>query len=187
MRDQRARSDSGFSALDDGLIGPSAALGWDGVTLPELSLFGCRLVPVVVVIDEIHRVRHRDGDGPELDSDTLTLWEWPQSTAPAPAVRLSGALFPSGRGFRRALTDARRWRPFGPSAVVAPAPVVADQVSRWECALDGVGLAPAEPGPATVLDVVSAEGGRRAPARRRTIDRWIEESLYAHVLAVGLL
>lgn len=187
MGEQCARRDAELPARDDGVIGSADALGWDGVALPELSVFGCRLIPVVVLHYEVHRVRHRDGDRPELDSDTLTLWEWPESNAPAPAVRLSGALFSARDGFRPALADARRWRAFGSSAVLAPCSVVTDQVSRWDCALHGVGLVPAEPGLATTVEAVTAEEGRRAPARRRTADRWIEESLYAHALDAGVL
>lgn len=169
----------------------AAVLGWAGIVLPELSVFGCRLLPVIVPDVEAHRARQRDGDGPELDGDTLSVWEWPESQAPAPAVRLSGALFPARRGFRRALGDARRWRPFGPAAVLAPAAIVADQVFRWDCALHGVGLAASDraaliPAGATVCEVVLPEAGRRAPARRRTADRWIEESLYALALDAGV-
>lgn len=164
----------------------AAALGWAGFVLPEISVFGCQLLPVVVVDVEVHRARQRDGDGPELDGDTLSVWEWPESRAPAPAVRLVGALFPARRGFRRAIGDARRWRPFGPSAVLAPAAVVANQVCRWDCALHGVGLAASDSVGAAGCAVVPPEAGRRAPARRRTADRWIEETLYVRALDAGL-
>ena len=163
------------------------AFGWSGTVLPEIRLLGCLLVPVVETDVEAHRSRRRDGDGPEYDGDTLTVWEWPQSPAPASAVRLSGVVFAARRGFGRALRDARRWRAFGPSAVLAPAALATDQVCRWDCALHGVGLAGWDEGPGITGDVVAPEAGRAAPARRRTIDRWIEERLYAVAIDTGLV
>lgn len=166
-------------------VDAAAALGWVGVVLPAVAVFGCRLQPVVGLDVDVHRSRESTGDGPQLDSDTLTVWEWPESNAPAPAVRLEGALFSAHNSFRRALGDARRWRSFGPSAVFAPGPMVADQVCRWDCALHGIGLVPDKRAAAASGHVVRAEQGRQAPARRRTADRWIEESLYAHALDTG--
>jgi len=144
-------------------------MGWAGVVLPELTIFGSRVLPVVVPDPAVHQARQHSGDTPESDSDTLTVWECPEAVAPAPAVRLAGALFPvregTVRGFGRVVGEARRWRPSGPAAVLAPPAVLDDGVSGWECALHGVGLAPTSSVPAG--EVVRAEPGRRAPARRR--------------------
>lgn len=193
MGDQIARQLAPALDLDQERRGVHAAallLGWAGTVLPPITLFGSRLVPVVALDVVVHRARQRSGDGPELDSDTLAVWEWPETAAPAPAVRLAGALFRtedgSARGFGRALGEARRWRPFGPAAVLAPPDLLDEEVSRWNCALHGVGLVPG------FLDqpidgaggFVPAEAGRRAPARRRTADRWIEEILYAAALDI---
>lgn len=171
---------------DDVHAAAAAALGWAGIVLPEVTVFGCRLFPVVLADVEVHQARRRDGDGPQLDGDTLSMWEWPETAAPAPALHLVGALIPARRGFRRALGDARRWRAFGPAAVLAPASVVADQVCRWDCALHGVGLAGSDLDATAAGGVVPPEAGRRAPSRRRTADRWIEETLYAVALDTGI-
>jgi len=168
-------------------------LGWPGVVLPEVTVFGCRFMPVVVLDVAVHEVRQRDGDGPQLDGDVLAMWEWPESPSPASVARLSGGLFRIGRRFPSAVSQAREWRPFGPAAVLAPAAVVAEEINRWECAVHGVGLVSGAPAgdPTSVgwapVEHVPAEAGRRAPARRRTADRWIEETLYALAVDTGVL
>ena len=173
----------------DGAAAARAAgvLGWPGVVLPEVTVFGCRFLPVVVPKVAVHEARRRDGDGPQRDGDVLAMWEWPESPGPAPALLLSGGLFRMRRGFSGALSQAREWRPFGPAAVLAPTSVLADETCRWECALRGVGLVATEPAVhgGSGAGHVPADDGRRAPAQRRTADRWIEETLYALALEVG--
>jgi len=122
--------------------------------------------------------------GPRLDAAVLAMGEWPEAPGPGPAVRLSGGLFRLRTRVADVLDQARGWRPFGPSAGLAPTAVVADEVTRWECALHGVGLVTdnVTSGPATGTGHVPAEAGRRAPARHPTADRWIEETLYALAL-----
>ncbi len=188
---------AGACALDRAAVAEAVRLlGWPGVALPETTLFGCRLVAVVALDLDAYRARQASGDGPQRDADTLAVWEWPESAGhvPRPALRLSGALFLARRGWRRALGDATRWRGFGPAAVLVPAAALADEVCRWEFALHGVGAVPAT-GPAdtdagqpadSAGPVVPAEPGRRVPARRRTADRWIEETLYQNALDLGL-
>jgi hypothetical protein len=171
----------------------AGVLEWPGVVLPEVTVFGCRFLPVAVLDVAVHEVRQCGGDGPQLDGDVLAMWEWPDSPGPAPAVRLSGGLFRMRGRFPAAVSQAREWRPFGPAAVLAPPAVVAEQVNRWECALHGVGLVSAKPAGDPIsascaqVEHVPAEAGRRAPARRRTADRWIEETLYALALDAGAL
>lgn len=68
----------GPACLDPG-PGTRAArmLGWPGGVLPVMTLFGCRVSPVVVLDRAAHRARRASGDDPQLDADTLTVWEWP--------------------------------------------------------------------------------------------------------------
>jgi hypothetical protein len=162
-------------------------LGWPGIALAETRLFGCRVVPVVVLDLDAHRIREASGDGPRLDGETLAVWERPGAAGRVPApLRLSGVLIPARRGWRRALGEARRWRGFGPAAVLVPPAAPIDDVCRWEFAFHGVGLVsgdcvaedPAGP-------IVPAEPGRRASARRSTVDRWVEETLYQQALDAG--
>lgn len=166
----------------------AGVLSWAGVVLPETTLFGCRLLPVVLLDATVHQMRQRDGDGPQLDGDLLALWEWPEAPGPAPAVRLTGGLFRLRRRFSDVLTQARQWRPFGPAAVLAPASTADREVNRWEVAMYGVGLVAvdATTGLCARVASVPAEAGRRAPARRRTADRWIEETLYARAIEANV-
>ena len=180
--------------VDDGPVRVAAEraaglLGWPGVVLPEVTVFGCRFLPVVALEVPVHEARQRDGDGPQLDGDVLSMWEWPESPGPAPVVRLSGGLFRVRHRFPATVSQAREWRPFGPAAVLASPVAVVEEVNRWECALHGVGLVSAEPISADRAEVehVPAEAGRRGRARRRTADRWIEETLYALALDAGVL
>lgn len=159
---------------------PLRALGWRGVALPETTLLGIRLTPVVVLDGGAHRARLRSGDGPQRDAETLAVWEWPETVAPPPALRLVGGLFRAGRGWRGALADAGRWRGFGAAAVLVELPEPVDDLCRLEHQIRGVGLV------AGGCCEVAAEPGRRAPARRRTADRWVEEVLYAEALAAGV-
>lgn len=155
----------------------AAWLGWSGAMLPETTVFGCCLLPMVTLDVETHRTRLRDGDGPQLDADVLAMWEWHGWPGPRPVARLSGALF-QDPVVARALAQARQWRPFGSAAVLVPADAIVTEVLRWECALYGIGLVPEIVADAACVPI-PAEYGRRAPARRRTVDRWIEETLYA--------
>ncbi|AEA28879.1 hypothetical protein Psed_6808 (plasmid) [Pseudonocardia dioxanivorans CB1190] len=174
MVEHSARQASGIAA--------AAALGWRGVVLAPVELFGCRCRPVVELDLEVHRTRRAHGFLPQLDEDVLAIWEWPESDGPAPALTLRGALFPVGRSWRRALGEARRWYGFGPAALLDPTGTAcADEDCRWECAFAGVGLVSGlDPGPA----VVAAEA-RPDSLGRVSADRWVEEFLYEAALTAG--
>lgn len=182
------------SGLDrSGLDRAVQLLGWRGVVLPELELFGSRVTPVVELALDVHRARLADGYGPQLDDETLTVWEWPESAprAPRPAVSLSGLLCSARGRWRPALIEAVRWRGFGPSAVLLTGagtetePVPADGLAEF--AVRGVGLVAAGCGESAspVVRLIAAPEPGRA-ARRRTVDRWVEEFLYQRALDLGL-
>ena len=80
----------------DAAAGTRAArlLGWPGVVLAAMPLFGVRVLPVVVLDLDAHQARQATGNGPQFDADTLVVWEWPESTgqAPPPVVAVSGLL-----------------------------------------------------------------------------------------------
>jgi hypothetical protein len=173
----------------DAAAGVRAArlLGWPGVVLAPMTVFGVRVLPVVVLDANAHRARHTCGDGPQLDGDTLAVWEWPESGAHAPpsVVAVSGLLIPNadptGQG-RAALGRARRVRGFRPAAVFTAHGAV-DEVCRLEHAFHGIGLVTTT----DADDVVAAAPGRAPRARRRTADRWVEELLYATAIDAGHL
>jgi hypothetical protein len=72
---------------------------WDGDILPELTLLGCRVVPVTCLHEDMHRDR---------------------------VLSLTGILV-RARCWRRGLTVARTWRGFGAAAVLT-GPIALDGV-----------------------------------------------------------
>lgn len=176
-----------LTGREDGTTESRAAvlLGWDGVVLPELELLGCRVVPVVSCRDDVHRDRLASGDGPQHDCDLLELWEWPEAagTVPASALSLTGILVRT-RSCRRGLSIAHTWRGFG-AATVLTGQVDVDEACWLEFRLPGVGLVLVPSSGCPTL-AVGAPLGRQAPARRRALDRWVEEALYEHAIATGV-
>jgi len=72
----------------DAAAGARAArlLGWAGVVLPPMTLFGVGVLPAVVLNVDAHEARQAAGDGPQLDSDTLVVWELARVGRARPAV-----------------------------------------------------------------------------------------------------
>ncbi len=54
----------------DAAAGARAArlLGWAGVVLPPMTLFGVGVLPAVVLNVDAHEARQAAGDGPQLDT-----------------------------------------------------------------------------------------------------------------------
>ncbi|MGH3943368.1 MAG: hypothetical protein ACRDTG_33050 [Pseudonocardiaceae bacterium] len=156
-------------------------LGWDGTVLAELTLLGCRVVPVVALDTYVHHARWSSGYGPQRDRDVLEIWDWPQAAGHVPAspLTLSGVLIRAGT-WRRGLAAARTWRGFGPTSVLT-GPDETDETCRLEFQLPGVGLITTDAEGIPALRVAPA-AGRQPPARRRVLDRWVEETLYEHAL-----
>lgn len=159
-------------------------LGWGGTVLPELTLLGCRVVPVVALDEDVHDARQSSGYGPQRDHDVLEIWDWPQAAdhVPAAALALSGVLVRAGT-WRGGLALARTWRGFGPAAVLT-GPANTDETCLLEFQLPGVGLVTTDAEGTPALRVAPA-AGRQPPARRRVLDRWVEETLYEHALATA--
>ena len=155
------------------MSGEARALGWAGTVVPRVKVLGV-CVDVVVRVDvDAHAARR---EGPVLDRDVLATWEWPEAVREPEVVRLVGAVA-SGTHWRRALGDAVRLSGFCPVAVVG----VDDERCRLECAYAGVGL---------VVDgrvLVAPRDERAEGARRRTLDRWVEELVYQRLIADGVL
>jgi hypothetical protein len=148
-------------------------LGWSGTVVPKMKALGV-CVDVVVRVDRVAHAARRVG--PVLDRDVLATWEWPEVVREPEVVRLVGVVA-SGPHWRRALGDAVRLSGFCAVAIVG----VDDERCRLECAFAGVGL---------VVDgvvVVEPRGGRAVGARRRTLDRWVEELIYQRLIVDGVL
>jgi hypothetical protein len=168
------------------LAAATEALSWPGVALPGVRLLGTRVVPVVAVDRGAHRRRQRAGGAaPMLDVDTLAVWEWPQAreACPPTVVRLLGVLVPAGRSWAAAAATARRWTGFCATAILLPTDE-ATELCRLECGYAGIAVAG---GTDSVRLLQAGRPGRSAKARRRTLDRWVEEQLYGRLLTAGVL
>lgn len=160
------------------------ALGWSGVVLPGMCLFGKTVTVVVDVDEQVRERRQASHPGVEFDPDTLAVWEFPEAagTFPPSPVRLVGVVTTVWRGSAVAgLRDAGRWRGFAASALWLPAPVAdddllleADYAGVWVAARTTTGGA----------RLVQEGAVRASTARRTTLDRWVEEKCYQRVLAL---
>ena len=64
------------------------------MVLPEVTVFGCRFLPVAVLDVAVHEERSGTAMVPELDGDVLAMWEGPSLRGLLErARRLSGGLF----------------------------------------------------------------------------------------------
>src|SRR4051794_10489491 len=75
---------------DETLRMAADALGWRGVVLPQVSLFGTRASMVVAFDQDAHSERQRTGTAhPVMDADVLAMWEWPQGEGVFPPSPVS--------------------------------------------------------------------------------------------------
>ncbi len=154
-----------------------AASGWPGLVLPATVVTSTLVYPVVRILEAAHD-RVRLGQGPELDGRVLERWEAFPSGERQPPVHMVGFVA-QGRG---ALDRVRAMRGFGAGLVTSRRSTrwqvwEADVTSTWLVRDDGMGA-----------DVVVA--GRRGPvhtARRQVGTRLLEERLFGHALACGVL
>lgn len=138
-----------------------------------MSLLGVS-VDVVVRVDHVAHAARRSG--PVLDRDVLVTWEWPEAVREPEVVRLVGVVG-TGAHWRRALGAAVRLSGFCAAAIVG----VDEERCRLECGYAGVGLVVGE------RVVVAPRPGRVEGARRRTLDRWVEELVYERLIRDGVL
>jgi hypothetical protein len=172
-----------------GLPAAARVLDWPGEVLPDVVLLGTRTSMVIELDPAAHAGRAAAGLGPVTDLDTLAIWEWPEAAGHCPPspVRLAGVLVPATRSWGRAVAVARRWRGFGPAAVLLP-PAADPAGCRLECGYAGVGvigLGAADGDPPRILQ--PGRPGRSERARRRPLDRWVEEKIYRRLLDSGAL
>jgi hypothetical protein len=169
---------------DHGLRLAAEALQWDGEVLGGVTYFGTTMSVVVMIDRDAHARRQELGVArPIVDADTLAMWEWPdcQGAFPPTVLSIVGVLSHCGHDVEDRVRTARKWRGFTASAVVVANERAMTEDMRLECAYSGIGVVSQHLERADVVLVGSA--GRRAPARRTTVDRWLEEQLYRQVLA----
>jgi hypothetical protein len=165
------------------------ALGWAGHAVGRTKILGVWVYPVVSVSGEAHQRRALAGQGPVLDLDVLETWDWPE-TGPQrlpEVVRLRGVLSVRG-SWRQAFSEVTRLRGFCADAII----VKADQLTKierdrceLECSFADTALVYHSADSTNVR--LPGRGGRSSGARRRTLDRWVEELIYQRLLADGVM
>ncbi|MFF1612925.1 hypothetical protein ACFVYA_34590 [Amycolatopsis sp. NPDC058278] len=159
-------------------------LGWDGVVVPDITLFG-RQVSVLALVDgEAHALRLRQGIAPVTDRTTVALWEWPELSAPPSAARLS-AVIATGPRWQTGMTAVSGFAGFASTmllleqndAVPRACLTAAERYGVWVLRSGRSG-------------VVVDHRGRMGPvvsSRPTTVTRWTEELVYARILEDGLI
>jgi len=153
------------------------------VLLHEQRLLGDNALFAIGVDREAHGQRVRQSTPPELDHAMLSTWEWAQleSVAPPRVVALLATVF-ADESWRRATETATRWKAFGPAFVLINEMRTSDYEScLLECLYSGIGMMTLARD-RCVADVCCVPEEQR-PIKRRTINRWIEESLYHGVVS----
>nr|QEO75057.1 hypothetical protein [uncultured bacterium] len=148
-------------------------LGWDGVLVPGFKVLGVQVDAVV----RIDRRAHAARTAPALDHDVLTMWEWPENPGEPRVTELVGVLS-RDPSWRKGLKAVGRLGGFCAGAIVG----THDEQCRLECAYFGVSLIDGEGNL-----IQQGRTGRSPRARRRTLDRWVEELVYARLLDDGVL
>jgi hypothetical protein len=150
-----------------------------------MSLFGTRVSIVVSVDREAHRWRvarrcaHRI-----VDLDDIHRFEWLEGrpVSPPSPVTVVGVLAREGRLTGRRLSTAGKWRGFGATAVLMSMSEAPSEALMLECSFAGIAVVQLQPREEARL-VLAGQPGRRPPARRTVVDRWLEETLYGRLLA----
>jgi len=164
-----------------------SALGWHGDFLPHIRLLGMR-VSVVVDVDPVAIARRVEQECaiPMLDWDTLTMWEWPEGNGifPPSPLAVVGVLVSGVKQRKRALTFARRWAGFCSSATTLESaePITPEQL--LDVSYYGVGVVARPPGTDEYHLVRPSRTGRLPSARRTTMDRWVEETLFGMLASI---
>ncbi|WP_142304904.1 hypothetical protein [Mycobacterium avium] len=175
--------DAGFRPVPDAVAASASAAHWPGIVLPQLTLAGHRVYPMVAPNAAVWRKRLAAGQEPELDLSTLAYWEsWTEDLGPMPpasALTIVGFLSDARPG--HALCAIDYLGGLGAGIVVSKARRYPSRNLIWECGFTGAFLVWAPPDrPATL--VVSGRTGPVHTARRTPVTRGYEEKLFAWAL-----
>jgi len=161
----------------------AAALGWDGIVLPPMTLLGRRVVVVAELLVDVHFDRIAAGWGPVTDRMSVATWSWPElaGRAPEPAVLISGVLAPA-RHWRTALTCAAPFGGLAPTAMLLPPGPARDQDCLMQA--DYYGCAVLASADRDLVDLVQpGRSGQLVTACSTSVCRWVYEVVYDRVLA----
>ncbi|WP_199430693.1 hypothetical protein [Qaidamihabitans albus] len=167
----------------------AAQLGWDGVLLPELTLFGRRVFVVARLRTEAHAERIAMGVGPVTDRATVSTWTWPElaPTAPAQAAEIVGVLAVA-RHWRTGMAATVPFARYGDAAMVLPATATLshDYVDNCLPRARIYGLAVVAADTDAVVDLDLAGRSERMLFAEDAVSRWVNEMVYEQLLATEL-
>ncbi|RJQ73260.1 hypothetical protein D5S17_24990 [Pseudonocardiaceae bacterium YIM PH 21723] len=162
-------------------------LGWSGVPLGPITLFGRTVVIAAELLTEAHAARLCFGMAPVTDRTSVATWSWPEMAefAPPRAVRITGVLALSPH-WRTALISAVPFARFAKTAMVLPDTMLGSDDYLANCLIRarqyGVSVVTAD----TDGFVDLALPGREEPVAPLPSDsavRWAHEVVYEKLLA----
>lgn len=165
-----------------------AAVGWTGAVAEEMELFGQRVAVAAAVDEQAHAERVASGWEPVTDRMEVALWQWPQqhATTPPSAVALRGVLARGGR-WQRVLAAAGGFAGFAATAML----LEQDNPPNEHCLITahwyGVAVLRGGLGGGAPVLVQPGRAGPVHTARPSALTRWVEELVYARLLADGMV
>ncbi|PRX47805.1 hypothetical protein B0I33_105388 [Prauserella shujinwangii] len=164
----------------------AAQLGWDGVVLPRMTLFGRRVFVVARLRTEAHAERIAMGVAPVTDRATVSTWTWPElaATAPAAAAEIVGVLAVA-RHWRTGMASTVPFARYGDAAMVLPASATMshDYVDNCLPRARIYGLAVVSADEDAVVNLDLAGRGERMTVGEDAVSRWVNEMVYEQLLA----
>ncbi|MEU6641434.1 hypothetical protein ABZ863_02680 [Saccharomonospora sp. NPDC046836] len=165
----------------------AAQLGWDGVLLPQLTLFGRRVYVVARLRAEAHAERIALGIGPVTDRASVATWTWPELAASAPpaAAEIVGVLAVA-RHWRTGLAATVPFARYGDAAMVLPraATLSHDYVDNCLPRTRAYGLAVVTADENAIVDLDVSGRSERITLGEDAVSRWVNEAVYEQLLAV---
>lgn len=164
----------------------AAQLGWEGIVLPQLTLFGRRVFVVADLRAEAHAERIATGVGPVTDRATVSTWLWPElaDTAPPVAARITGVLAVA-RHWRTGMAATVPFSRYGDAAMVLPSSATLSHDYVDNCLprarVYGLGIVTADENAVTGLDL--ATRSERITCGEDAVSRWVNEMAYEQLVA----
>lgn len=166
----------------------ASALGWDGVVVHDMRLFGQRVAVVAEVDRQAHERRLAAGWGPVIDRMSIALWQWPEQRAAVPphVVQLNG-IIAGGKRWQRVLASAGGFVGFCSTAILLEQEHVPNRHCLITAHLHGVAVLRSGSEPDSVVLVQSGRQGPVPTARPSVVSRWVDELVYQRLVDDGLL
>ena len=166
----------------------AAQLGWEGTVL-DMELLGRRVHVVARLRTAEHAERIAAGIEPVTDRADVATWTWPELRAAAPprAADIIGVLAVQ-RHWRTGLASVVPFaRYYSEVALVLPGSAVlsADYVDNCLPRARSYGLAVVSADEDAVVDLDLAGRGERMLLDEDSISRWINEMVYARLVALS--